>query len=118
MVFTDTASENRVREAAAGLTKDEVLGLFGILDIEELTPADRDIFERAYLRGRSEAKFIAVRSVFNNMAGGRNSHDAAMAFLTRFAKEWPGDEVKEMSGQQAAAFVFNMVTQDDKKALK
>ena len=81
-----------VTQFAEGMSRQEACQWFG-LDYEELLPYDRERFDRAYKKGRSNMIFYAVGRLKAQMDG-RQGVQAALAALSQFGTEWTkADEV-------------------------
>jgi len=91
--FKNTAPEkvrtfNEIETAAAGLTDEEVLAMFGLTFGDLESPEDKADFRMATLRGRARAKRRAIDHLFNQMANTRGGKEACLEYLGRFGKDW------------------------------
>jgi hypothetical protein len=75
-----------VTQFGEGMSRQEACQWFG-LDYEELLPYDRERFDRAYMKGRSNMIYYAVGKLKQQMDG-RQGVQAALAALSQFAEEW------------------------------
>lgn len=80
-----------IENAAAGLTDEEVLAMYGLTYDELVTDADKADFKMATLRGRATAKRKAIDHLFNQMANTRGGKEACMEYLQRFGKDWTNE---------------------------
>ena len=90
-----------VKDMAAGMSKDEVLGTFSI-QMDDLTKTERIYFDEFYAFGKGMAVNQVVQNLIESTKG-RQGQAAAMSFLRRFAKEWEG----EVEGDSSGAFSFS-----------
>ena len=90
-----------VKDMAAGMSKDEVLGTFSI-QMDDLTKTERIYFDEFYAFGKGMAVNQVVQNLIESTKG-RQGQAAAMSFLRRFAKEWEG----EVEGDSGGAFSFS-----------
>lgn len=102
-MFTELELQ-RIEQLAAGLSKEEILACFYVKE-DELNAADRDSFNRSFMKGRSEAKALAVHHLFSQM-GGRDGVKGTLAYLIRFGEQWP---LVEEEGSTKDQHVFKVV---------
>lgn len=91
--------------AQTGLQKDEILEGMSV-DWDSLPQADKDAFQEHYSYGR----LVGMRQMGDNLfmqARSKQGTAAALAFLSRFAKEWQR-EVAEAGGDTNFNFTMKI----------
>ena len=98
VIFADSAGAKEIERLAAGLSREEVLDCYGVSE-EELNQCDRDIFDRAYRKGRALAKARAVDALFVQMVSGKDGVKGSLSYLRQLGKEWEGEGESGVAGR-------------------
>jgi len=96
MSFFVEKDENVIKRLAAGLSDNEVLGTYGIEDLNQLSIPDAYFFSINVLKGRNDAKFKVTEKLFKIMGSvSPKAADACLAFLTANADKWKEVEMSD-----------------------
>lgn len=95
-----------VRAIAHGMSEQEVADYF-MIDLEELSEAERKKFIMNYKKGKADFIHFAVSKLKDSMSG-KDGYKASLAALGKSAEEWPEDSE---SFSKENGFTFKVVKQ-------
>lgn len=111
MKFFDKISLNEVESLAAGLEPEEVCAYYG-LTTAEVQESEQDwfYFTKAWNKGRTEAKRMAIRNLFHSMQGTKGK-EASICYLKHFGNnDWKKAEETDGSDNN---FKFEVILPSD-----
>ena len=110
MIYFDYSNLQEIEELAAGLDAEEVCAWYGLTPAE-IQQSEKDwlYFQRAFNKGRANAKRKAVGKLFEAM-GGRQAKESAISYLARFSDGWR--EPVASDNQTSGKFSFQVKIDD------
>lgn len=99
------AQASDIESYARGMDRESICHIF-YRTYDSLTEDEKRIFEICFARGRALGQNTAIQCLFHQM-GGKEGIKGALAYLIRFAKEWPNIEDEgAKNGQHSFKIVF------------